>query len=244
MTKRLFTFFSIVATIGLFLSIDSSLAQTSYGNTGLFVHPTAEISPEQKLRVNISYLNVPSSPQNSESHWIPINLNYSLNRRAEIGATYITRILRGKGRGSEGLFGKYLLLEETKHRPAIAVVGNFLIGDLKLNSLSLATSKSVFRGDRKLFTLHSGVKYVGWQDDDQDTSGICGYVGATIPLSRQFSLLGELGTRLAFDNGATSSFGILYNGDHGFKIGTGFANNGRSKNGGFFFGIRIPLGGN
>ena len=84
MTKRLFTLFSLATTACLFLSVGTSLAQTSYGNAGLFVHPTAEISPEQKLRVNLSYLNVPSSSNNAESHWIPINLNYSLNRRAEI----------------------------------------------------------------------------------------------------------------------------------------------------------------
>ena len=119
MTKRLFTLFSIIATACLFLSVGTSFAQTSYGNAGLFVHPTAEISSEQKLRVNLSYLNVPTSSNNSESHWIPINLNYSLNRRAEIGATYITRILRGEGRGSAGLFGKYLLLEETKTDPQL-----------------------------------------------------------------------------------------------------------------------------
>ena len=239
-----YTLFSIATIVRLFLSANSSFAQTSYGASGLFVHPTAEISPDRDFRVNISYLNLPSSSNNPEGHWIPINLNYSLNRRAEIGATYITRISEGKGRGSEGLFGKYLLLEETKNRPALALAGNFLTGDLRLNSLAMAASKSVFKGDRKLFTLHSGVQYVGWRDRDQDTSGVCGYVGATVPLSRQFSIMGELGTRLAFDNGATSSLGILYNGDHGFKIGTGFANNGRSKTGGFFFGIRIPLGGN
>ena len=243
MMIRLYKLCSIAVIVGTFFYIDSCLAQTSYGNVGLFVHPTAEISPDQKLRVNLSYLNVPSSSINREGHWIPFNLNFSLNRRAEIGATYITRISGGKARGSEGLFAKYLLLEETHTRPAIAITGNFLSGDLRLNSVSLAASKSVFRRDRKLFIFHSGIQYVGWRDSDEDTSGICGYVGANIPLSRQFSLQGELGTRLAFDNGATSSIGVLYTGDHGFKIGTGFANNGRSKNGGFFFGIRIPLGG-
>ena len=241
---RLYTLFSIATIFGLFFSVDSSLAQTSYGNSGLFVHPTAEISPDPKLRVNISYLTVPSSSRNPEGHWIPINLNYSLNRRTEIGATYITRIFQGMGRGSEGLFGKYLLLEESNKRPAIALAGNFLTGDLRLNSLSLAASKSVLRGDHKLLTLHLGVQYVSWRDSNEDTTGIREYVGATITLSRHFSILGELGTRLAFDNGATSSIGVLYNGDHGFKIGTGFANNGRSKYGGFFFGIRIPIGGN
>lgn len=219
-------------------------AQTNYGNTGLFVHPTAELPLEGRLRANLSYLHLPASSQNAENHWVPFNVAYRPSDRTEIGATYLHRFSRNSSFSSGGLYGKYLLVKEEGKTPGIGVIGNFLSGDIRLNSVSVAVSKSFRSEERTYLSLHLGGQYVGWQTNTRKSTGIRGFIGASIPISERFNIIGELGTRLHFDRAATSGVGLQYNTPSGMNLGIGYVNNGQSRNGGFFFGVGIPLGGN
>lgn len=218
-------------------------AQTIYGANGLLVHPTAYPSPYTGLRLNLSYLNTQDRNE-GQVHYIPLNLTYGVNSRFEVGATYLNRVEDGHNRASGGLNGRYILTPDAVSHPAVAVSGSFLAGDFRRSSAGLLVSHQFTCRSRPLFVLHTGVLWVQWQSGQPVTDGVTEYIGASVPLGRQFSLLGEMGTRLHFDEAAESSVGIQWNDSRsGAAIGIGYVNIGQSRNGGIFIGAGYALGG-
>jgi hypothetical protein len=232
----------VVILLGL-AGTQAAFAQTSYGDNGLFIHPTADINARHDIRLNVSYLNIPSSSANDEENWIPVNVTVPVNSRVQWGATYVDRIVHRTSFGSGGLFGKYQLVSETDKRPAVAVAASFLGGNLKLVSYSLVASKDITACGHTLGTLHIGGQYVHWHDNDSNSGDERAFVGTNVPITNRFNFIGELGSRLNFDTKASSSLGIQFNDGRGMSVGTGYVNNGRGQRGGFFFGIGRPIGG-
>lgn len=219
-----------------------SEAQTVYGPGGLFVHASAFVPPAHTFRLNVSYFQI-DEPGEPLSHWIPISATYSLSVRAEVGGIFLDRIDHDRARSSGGLYGKFQIVPDAQHHPAAAIVGNFIAGDVRQSSVTFALSHQFQHNDRSLLTLHGGLQWARRNDLPRSSDGFSGYVGANVPLGREFQLTGELGTRFSFDRAATSAIGVQWTARGGATVGVGYVNIGRARNNGFFVGVGYPLSG-
>ena len=217
-------------------------AQTAYGPGGLFVQPTAIVPAARTLNLNVSTFEQRIDGRPS-SQWIPASLAYSFSDRVQAGPLFLHRSFNGGEFLSGGLFAKYALSPDKPDRPAVALTGSFLTGDVRLASIGLVGSHAFRSGDRTVLSLHAGGLW-GRRDDIRNPGdSLSAFVGADVPLGREFSIIAEYGTRFSFDYKERSSFGVVWRPRRGPQIGVGFVNTGRSSENGFFVGVGYPLGG-
>lgn len=217
-------------------------AQTAYGPGGLFVHPTAFTSARGTPQLNVSYFTQQISGQR-ETEWLPVSFTYSPTDRSEIGALYLNR-RAGSHRGdSGGLFGKYQLVPDSVHAPAVAIAGSWLSGDVKLASLAGVVSHSFRYRDRAALTAHLGVQWARRADIANAQDDTAGFGGLELPIGKELSLVGELGSRFRFDRSQTSAVGLMWAPSRSLHVGIGFVNVGRSTGNRFFVGVGYRLGG-
>jgi hypothetical protein len=217
-------------------------AQTAYGPGGLFVQPTAFLPPEHALNLNVSTFTQRIDGRPS-SQWIPASLAYSFTNRLEAGPLFVHRSFNGGEFLSGGAFAKYSLAPDRPNRPAIALAGSFLTGDVRLASVGLVASHAFRSGDRTVFSLHAGGLWGRRDDITRPGDSLSAFVGADLPLGREFSIIAEYGSRFSFDYKERSAYGVVWRPKRGPQIGVGFVNTGRSSENGFFVGVGYPLGG-
>ena len=235
--------FAVVCTAACLLSVRAE-SQTLYGPGGLFIHPTAFTPQRGELSLSASWFSQHITGQRS-TEWAPLGLSYGLTDRLEIGAMYVDRLrTTGLRRGSGGLFVRNQLLPERSHRPAVALSASYLGGDVLLASVAGTASYHFRRGTRTTIVGHAGVQW-GWRGDGVPAcDALSLFLGAEIPLGKGFSVLGEYGTRFAFDYKERSSLGVMWRAPRGFSVAVGYVNVGRSSENRFFVGVGIPIGGN
>lgn len=221
-----------------------SEAQTLYGLGGLFIHPTALTPQRGEFSLSASWFSQRIAGQGS-TEWAPFGLSYGVSDRLEVGALYADRLrTNGLRRGSVGLFVRNQLLPEKAKQPAVALSASYLGSDVKLASVAGTASYHFRRGDRTLVLGHAGVQW-GWRGDGvPDTDAVSLFVGAEVPLGQGFSVLGEYGTRFAFDYKERSALGLMWRSPRGFSVAAGYVNVGRSSENRFFVGVGVPIGGN
>ncbi len=219
-------------------------AQTLYGPSGLFIHPTAFTPQRGALTFSASWFSQQVSGQR-RTEWVPLGLSYGITDRLEAGALYMDRLaVSGRRRGSFGGFVRQQLLEDTANHPAVALTGSYLGSDVLLASLAAVASHHFRQSGRTVWTGHAGLQWA-WRGDGVPPSDSVGvFLGAEVPFGQGFSLLGEYGTRFSFDNKARSAIGFMWHGRRDFSVAVGFVNVGRSSDNRFFVGVGVPLGGN
>ena len=219
-------------------------SQTLYGPGGLFVHPTAFTPRRGVFQFNLSYFTQKADGE-TQGEYFPYSLAYSPTNRLEIGALYLHHRSGQNERDSGGAFAKLQLLADGPAHPAVALVGSILGGEFRQGSLAAVASHNFRRGDHVLFMLHAGLQLTRWQDNNSPSpsTSLSAFTGLVIPLKYGFSLLGEVGSRFAFDNKETSGFGIQYTSRGGYMLGVGFVNTGRGDDNRFFVGVGFPSGG-
>lgn len=229
-------------TLALFALTQSVQAQTAYGPGGLFVQPTAVLPPARTLNLNVSTFTQRIEGRPS-SQWIPASLAYSISDRIQAGPLFLHRSFNGGEFLSGGLFARYALAPDKPNSPAIALTGSFLTGDVRLASVGLVGSHAFKSGDRTVLSLHAGGLWGRRDDIPNPGDSLSAFIGADVPLGREFSLIAEYGTRFSFDYKERSSYGVVYRPKRGPQIGVSFVNTGRSSENGFFVGVGYPLGG-
>lgn len=218
-------------------------SQTLYGPGGLFVHPTAFTPRRGVFQFNLSYFTQKAESE-TQGEYLPFSLAYSPTDRLQIGAIYLHRRFGTTENESGGAFAKVQLLADGAAHPAVALVGSILGGDFRQGSLAAVASHDFRRGGHHLVTLHVGLQLTRWQDSDSlsPSASLSAFTGLVIPLKYGFSLLGEVGSRFAFDRKETSGFGIQYTARGGYTLGVGFVNTGRGDDNRFFVGVGFPSG--
>jgi hypothetical protein len=234
---------AIAAIVAACLVGAPARAQTAYGPGGLLVHPSALLPATGSVDLNVSWYTQRISGRPS-SQWIPASLAYTPTSRFQVGALFLDRVSADRSRASAGLFGKYLLTPDAESHPAVALVGSFYAGDVRLASAALVASHAFRRGERTLFIAHLGVQLARRSDIPNPQDSLAGFAGLEAPIGRQFSLVAEYGTRFSFDAKETSSIGLVWRSRGGAQVGVGLVNAGRSSGNGFFVGVGYPLGGN
>jgi hypothetical protein len=232
---------SITAVCGL---TERTQAQTLYGQSGLFIHPTAFTPKRHSLTFSASWFTQHIQGQR-RTEWVPLGLSYGITDRLEVGVLYMDRLAEtGLRRGSVGGFVRQQLVTENAGRPAITLSGSYLGSDVQLASAAMVASYHFRRGTRTALIGHAGVQW-GWRADGIPASdAVSVFVGAEVPLGGGFSVLGEYGSRFAFDNKDRSALGLMWHGRQGFSVAVGYVNVGRSSDNQFFVGVGVPLGGN
>lgn len=241
MRSRTFLMIGLIAVSLLPVQI---AAQTLYGQSGLFIHPTAFTPKRYSLTFSASEFTQRESGRR-QTEWVPLGLSYALSDQLEIGALYVDRLsANGTRRGSVGVFARHQLVKETERRPAIALSGSYLGSDVRLASLATVASYHFRRNGRVLLIGHTGVQW-GWRADGVPASdSVSAFLGAEVPLGSGFSLIGEYGSRFGFDARERSAVGLMWHGSRGFSVALGYVNVGRSSDNHFFVGVGVPLGGN
>ena len=134
------------------------------------------------------------------------------------------------------------VFKTTRSHPAFALTGAYVGHDELESSIAGVFSRAFARQGRVFGTLHLGVKWGRASDGNGGASDFGGFVGAQIPLSQEWNLVGETSSRLKFDRASASSVGFMYQTRKGLGISLGMVNSGRSSRMNPFFGVGIPLG--
>jgi hypothetical protein len=232
----------LLAAIPLLCVCCPAAAQTFYGATGLFVHPSAFSAPRGAIGLNASVLT-----QESEGHvntYAPVSMSYGMTNRLEGGVLYLRHTGSDVHAHSHmGAFAKYQILPETRTRPAVAIAGTFRHTDMLERSAAAVASHNFQRSGRTVVTGHAGIKWGQANHDHERHNAIAGFVGVEYPLGRRLRLIGEASTGFSFEPGAASSLGLAWDAPNGSHVGIGFVNIGRSDSARFFFGVGYPIGG-
>jgi len=217
-------------------------AQTPYAPGGLFVHPTAFTPPAHKFSTYAAAFTQDEKSGETGSFY-PFSITYTPTDRLQVSALVTYHQEKGEASHTHlGTFLKYQILPDTSHSPAFAIAGGYTGNDHLESSIAGVVSHRFLRGNRVVTTLHTGVKWGRTSDAEGNASDFGGFVGAQLPLSREWDLVGETSTRFKFDIAAASSIGVMYHTRSGTGISIGFVNGGRSKSLRFFFGVGFPLG--
>ncbi len=230
--------------ISLFAAISmiSAQAQSVYSPGGLFIHPTAFTPPTHQFSVYAAAFTQDEARGRSQAYF-PLALTYVPIDKLQVSALAVYH--EGKNTAPYGHFGafvKYQLLSDTPSHPAFALTGSYVAHDELESSIAGVFSRAFTRHDRVFATLHLGMKWGRSSDGDGGASDLGGFVGAQIPLSREWNLVGETSSRLKFDRASASSVGFMYQTRKGLGISLGIVNSGRSSRMNPFFGVGIPVG--
>jgi len=176
-------------------------------------------------------------------YFYPLALTYAPTNRLQVSGSAVYH--QDNDTPSHTHFGgflKYQLTPDTLTHPAIAIAGGYFGHDHLESTVSGIVSHSFTVRKRIVATLHTGVKWGATPHDQGGYSDVGGFVGAQLPLSREWNLVGETSTRFNFDIAAASSIGVMYHNRSGADVSIGFVNGGRSRGMKFFFGVGLPLG--
>ena len=218
-------------------------AQTIYGPGGLFVHPTAFTAHRGATGMNVTWFTQERNG-GPRTEWLPVALTHAFTSQDEAGVLFIDRRTPSGHTSSGGAFFKHQFLQDSDSRPAVAIAASYIGGDIQLSSLSGILSHRLAQTGKQGITVHLGAQWVRRADIPVTQDDFAAFVGAELPLSREFRLVGDVGTRLKFDRSATSGVGIIWSSPHGFNLGIGYVNAGRGDNNRFFIGIGYPIGAN
>ena len=234
-------FASLLALI-FAISMMSAQAQSVYSPGGLFIHPTAYTAPSHQFSVYAAAFTQDEESGRSQAYF-PLALTYAPTDKLQVSALAVYH--EGKNAAPYGHFGafvKYQLLSDTRSHPAFALSGAYVANDELESSIAGVFSRAFTRQGRLFATLHLGVKWGRSSDGNGGANDFGGFVGAQIPLSREWNLVGETSSRLKFDRASASSVGFMYQTRKGFGISLGLVNSGRSSRMNPFFGVGIPVG--
>lgn len=217
-------------------------AQTAYAPGGLFIHPTAFTPPAHEFSIYAAAFTQDEAGGSNESYY-PLSLTYTPTDRLQVSGLYVYHQGRNEPSHSHvGTFLKYQLTPDTRSHPALALAGAYAGNDHLESMVAGVMSHAFLRGNRVLTTLHLGVKWGREADKAGGVDDVGGFLGAQVPLNRQWDLVGESSTRLKFDRSSASSIGLMYHNRAGNGISVGLVNGGRSSRMKFFFGVALPLG--
>jgi hypothetical protein len=174
---------------------------TLFGSTGLIYNPTAQVAPQGRATVHLSYLR--ETPDDQRNRGINLSGAVGIAPRWEISFGVIDGQIRGpvdldvSGAGG-GL--KYLWRGETDTSPAVAV-GVQSVNLLKMNTAYLVLRKNLTppqNGGRHV-RGHLGVRYDRVDErrsiTGNDESQLTFYGGIEAALSRRVVFKGEANTR-------------------------------------------------
>ncbi len=237
-----------IRTIGIMIvscavaaAAPNAQAQTPYAPGGLFVHPTAFIGrPHQFSTYAAAFTQ--SENSGADASYYPFSVTYTPTNRLQVSALIAYHQQSGEPSHTHmGGFLKYQIVPDTRSSPAFAIAGGYVGNDHLESSVAGIVSHRFLNGNRVVATLHSGVKSGRSSDRIGGVSDTGTFVGAQLPLARQWDLVGETSTKLKFDVAAASSVGVMFHTRGGTGISVGFVNGGRSKSLRFFFGVGLPL---
>ena len=241
LTLRRLASVSVIALLAA-ISMISAQAQSVYSPGGLFIHPTAFTPPSHQFSAYAAAFTQDEASGRSQAYF-PLALTYVPIDKLQVSALAVYH--EGKNTAPYGHFGafvKYQLLSDTPSHPAFALTGAYVAHDELESSIAGVFSRAFARQDRVFATLHLGVKWGRSSDGNGGKSDLGGFVGAQIPLSREWNLVGETSSRLKFDRASASSVGFMYQTRKGLGISLGMVNSGRSSRMNPFFGVGIPVG--
>jgi hypothetical protein len=226
----------------LFAAALSGRAQTPYAPGGLFVHPTAFIPKAHQFSTYMAVFTQDEGPAENSTYY-PLSLTYTPTDRMQVSAlaTY-HQDTDEPSHTHLGAFLKYQILPDTLRTPALAIAGGYSGNDHLESTVSAIVSHRFLSGKRVAVTLHTGVKWGRTSDNEGGMDDVGGFIGAQVPITREWDLVGEASTRLKFDLAAASSIGVMYHTRGGTGISLGLVNSGRSKSPRLFFGVGFPLG--
>jgi hypothetical protein len=217
-------------------------AQTAYAPGGLFVHPTAFTPKAHQYSIYTAAFTQDQALGVNHSYY-PFSLSYSPSDRLQVsGLLAYHQAADDPSHTHLGTFLKYQILPDTRKSPAFAIAGAYVGHDHLESSIAGVFSHAFLRGTRIVATLHAGAKWGRTGEEDGNRDDVGGFIGAQLPVSRQWSLVGETSTRFKFDRSAASSIGVMYETPHGPDISIGLVNGGRSSRMKFFFGVGYPFG--
>jgi hypothetical protein len=236
------TGFSLLPIIITLISLLPAHAQTAYAPGGLFVHPTAFTPRAHQYSMYSAAFTQDEEEGNNDSYY-PITFTYTPTDRLQVSALAIYH--QGKDHPSHthlGGFLKYQLVQDTPSHPAFALAGAYIHNDHLESSVAGVFSHAFVSRKRLLTTLHLGAKWGRTSEKEGGVDDIGGFIGAQVPLSRAWDIVGETSTRLKFDRSSASSIGFMYHTRGGTGISLGLVNGGRSSRMKLFFGVGLPLG--
>ncbi|HLJ54567.1 MAG TPA: hypothetical protein VKT77_05960 [Chthonomonadaceae bacterium] len=219
----------------------SAGAQTAYAPGGLFIHPTAFALPEHQLSLYAAAFTW-RSPGETESTQFPVALTYTPTGRLQVSALALYHNEADEPPHTHiGAFLKYQIAPDSRSSPALAIAGTYTGRDHFETALS-ATSSHAFRsGGRRIVALHVGLKWLRTADKEGNQSDIGGFIGAQVPLGRNWDLVGETSTRLKIDFASATAFGVMYHSRRGTLLTFALLNDGLSQPLRPFFGVGLPL---
>lgn len=231
-----------ILSLGLLGFAGAAGAQSTYGPTGLFVHPTAFVGPANRFHLYASWFSQDTAKGRMD--WLPVSLSYGLSDRAEVGGLYVHNSGPAASEKEHGGgYAKYQLVRDTATRPAFSIVATNLHGEPLETSVVGVLSHAVAANGRTVFTGHLGLKYgrSGMPPTGQDDMG--GFIGLEIPVARNLVLAGDVGSRLSFESSVPHGYGLIWTGPREASVRIGFINIGSGGPDAFFIGVGYPLGG-
>lgn len=234
--------FMLLASAVLCMMPSPATAQTAYVPGGLFLHQTAFIPREHQLSFYAAAYTW-DAPTEGNSSQYPVALSYTPTSRLQVSALAVYHNERDEAPHTHlGGFLKYQIAPDTLRSPAVAISGSYVGRDHFETAIDGAVSHMFRSGGRPVLALHVGVKWIRAPDDEGNGSDFGGFLGAQIPLSREWDLVGESSTRLSIDNASATAFGFMYHNRGGTGITLGFVNPGLGKSLRPFFGVGFPFG--
>jgi len=222
-----------------------AVAQSVYGPGGLFINPTAKITPTGQfepstlvLTEHTPYADAPNGFH--QSTWISSAVDYGVSPRLEVGAAIVTITnAPDAGDASVGGYAKYLLLGETVTRPALAVGATYLGGgQTGFREGFMALRKKI---PHSPVTTHFGVQYAD-RVDGIDKHSFEPFLGVELKLLRNWSLSAEGRPRMNGENGQPLALTLVRSTPRGYQVAFTWANNGPSSTPQLGFGIGVALG--
>jgi hypothetical protein len=235
----------LAAVLGGTLLVPSAArAAGVYGPSGLFLHTTAYVPPSQAATLGATaFTQVRRTTAGDRSiTWVPVFLDAGLGRRAEVGAVYLYQRFRGDTLTSYGGFGKYQLIAEGPHIPAVALDAEIISGDLRQSALTLVASKEFSRNAARPLRLH-----LGWtlhrRSDLQGANGRFSetdnapFAGVEVGVAPHLRLIVEGEAKLKFYPAAATAIGLMWSLSPRVGLAVGWLNTGRSEQSRPFIGV-------
>lgn len=233
----------ILFLTGLTLTLASGAdAQSFYGPGGLFLHPAAVVQETGKLTPAVLFLPQRSTWTGDDRRsWFTGALTYGLAKNLEVGFAAVG--VEGWGRDpSLGGFAKYRLLQETEHRPAVAVGFTRLAGGdfgTQVGFLALRKQAGTLRGQP--IVAHFGLQYASEVDAIRHNT-LDPFAGLEIGLTSDVKLIAEGRPRTAHYTGTPLALTLAYQVTPSWRLALTWANPGHSDEPHFGFGAGFTLG--
>jgi len=221
---------------------------TKEGPTGMFLNPTAEVSPPHTINAQTCWLH--QNQMEGVSDWNIVMVAHTLPTATELGL--LVRLVTPQGNSTESAVGGFLRQLVWPEARWLPITPAFAVGATvfhnEISTPGLNVRGTAFAALSKTLTppgflvpvrAHLGGRFVNFSNPT-DANDVTGYLGIEANVMTNLRLIGEVNIQTKVDTRTPFAVGLQFSLAK-LGISASAINTGRSNTPGLFFGIGFPF---